>query len=388
VGEPIENFINELSQSLSAGTFVKLSLGNYKGSEEHLQKIKAREIETKKGRVLHFEYRYKTRDVAKNLGYAEALAQTRDLLTSGFRSAHLFTTLADHELTVGKKNSRLVKHSPTMSEKPATAHDRPKRKLIDQHAGYLKELGVTTSTGEIRAQQQDKWRQINKYVEILTALLDKSSLKDKSDLRIVDMGSGKGYLTFAAYDHLTNARGLNIEMTGVDERQDMVDLCNRVARASGFEGLNFVRGTIADFDPGHVDVLIALHACDTATDDALYKGIVSNAELIVAAPGCHKEIRRQIEPPEVLKEILKHGTMLEREAETITDGLRAMLLERSGYSTRVFEFVPTEHTPKNNMIAATRNHKKDPGNQSIQEQIEGVKSLYGIREQRLENLLT
>jgi hypothetical protein len=158
------------------------------------------------------------------------------------------------------------------------------------------------------------------------------------------MGSGKGYLTFAAYDYFSNVRGLEVVMTGVEAKPELVELCNQVAVSGGFEGLNFVGGSIEDFDVREVGILIALHACDTATDDALFKGIAANAAIIVAAPCCHKEIRRQIKPPGVLHDILKHGTMLEREAETVTDGLRAMLLERSGYSTRIFEFVPTEHT--------------------------------------------
>ena len=147
-------------------------------------------------------------------------------------------------------------------------------------------------------------------------------------------------------------------------------------------------GDIASAElPPRVHVLTALHACDTATDDALFKGIHANAGIIVAAPCCHKEVRRQMKSPEILKDILKHGSMLEREAETITDGLRSMLLERSGYRTRVFEFVPTEHTPKNNMIVAVRDQGKLPDQGPVQKRIDAVKSFYGIAEQRLENLL-
>ncbi len=380
-------FIDELGRSLAANEFVKLTLSNYKGTEPHLQKVAVRPIETKKGRRLFFQYRYDTRDIAKNYEAKEGVSQIEDLLTSGFRSGHLFTTSRDLQLTVGKKSSRLSSGDPTFKEAVTTAHDREKHLLVDPKAFYLKALGITTDKGEVRSQQQNKWRQINKYVEILSGLFDKSSLREKKQLRLVDMGSGKGYLTFAAYDYFSNVRGLDVAMTGLERRSELVELCNRIADSAGFEGLRFESGTIDGFEVPDAHMLIALHACDTATDEALYKGIAAKAEIIVAAPCCHKEVRRQIKPPAVLKDILKHGTMLEREAETITDGLRAMLLERSGYLTKVFEFVPVEHTPKNNMIAATLNRENRPEAERLQGQIDAVKAFYGIREQRLENLL-
>lgn len=376
-----------MAKSLSSDSFVKLTLSNYKGTEPHLQKVAVRVVETKRGRQLAFQTHRDTKQSIKNFSFDGGVTEVGKLLRSGFRNAHLFTTANDFQLTVGKKSSRLIAVKPTFDELPSTSHDREKTSLVSPNASYLKALGIVTDKGEIRPQQRDKWRQINKYVEILRDLFEKSSLREGSKLKILDMGSGKGYLTFAAYDYFAQGRGLDVEMTGVDLREDMVDLCNQIAESCGFDGLRFVRGNIADYPIGSVDILIALHACDTATDEALYKGIKADAEIIVAAPCCHKEIRKQIRPPEILKDILKHGTMLEREAETITDGLRSMLLERSGYSTKVFEFVSPEHTPKNNMIAAARNRSRAVETQRLQGQIDAVKGLYGIREQRLENLL-
>src|SRR5262249_28255295 len=160
--------------------------------------------------------------------------------------------------------------------------------------------------------------------------------------RIVDMGSGKGYLTFAAYDYFRNVLGLDVEITGVDVKGDLIAKCNEIAIASDFHNLKFVVGGISDFDIEAVDILIALHACNTATDEAIYKGIEANASLIVVAPCCHQELRPQIKAPEILRDVLKHGVMLERTAEFVTDALRSLLLERSGYSTKLFEFVPVE----------------------------------------------
>ena len=334
---------------------------------------------------MSFQNHYETRQTVKNLGIKEAIDAVRTFLGSGFRSSHLFTTANDLQLTIGKRSSRLTKGKPTFPDKPSVSHDREKKTLIDPNAFYLKALGITTDKGEIRAQQRDKWRQINKYVEVLRDHFERSTLKDKDRLTVVDMGSGKGYLTFAAYDYFANGRKLNVEMTGVDTREDLIALCNEIAPSAGFDGLHFVSGTIENFDPGQVDILIALHACDTATDDALFKGISSGAGIIVAAPCCHKEVRRQMKSPAVLKDILKHGSMAEREAETITDGLRAMLLEGRGYSTKVFEFVPTEHTPKNNMIVAT---KRITSAGDVSGSVRELMSFYSIAEQRLERLLS
>ena len=375
-----------MGKSLSSNTFVKLTLSNYKGAEQHLQKVAARVLETKRGRRLALQFHYETRQTVKNYSYEDAVAAVRELLGAGFRNGHLFTTTSDLQLTVGKKSSRMISAKPTFTDKPSASHDREKNTLVSPDAPYLKALGIATDAGEIKQKQRDKWRQINKYVEILRDLYENSTVKDKSELKVVDMGSGKGYLTFAAYDYFANDRKLTVEMTGIEVRQELVDLCNQIAVSCGFDALRFVKDTIVDHEVGNIDILIALHACDTATDDALFKGISARAAIIVAAPCCHKEIRRQIKPPEVLKDILKHGSMLEREAETITDGLRSMLLERSGYSTKIFEFVPTEHTPKNNMIVAIR--KVDANRDTdLQPRIDAVKSLYGIGHQRLENLL-
>lgn len=385
--ENVENFISEFAKSLHRETFVKMTLGNYKGADEHLQKILVRLVETKKGTRLFFLYRYDMRDTAKNFDFTEGARKLREILGHEFFSGHLFTTDNDFQLDVGKKGkSRLNTAKPTFKAKPSLEHNREKQIQIDPNGFYLRALGITTDRGEVRDKQQDKWKQINKFVETLGSLFDKSPLKDRQQLNIVDMGSGKGYLTFAAYDYFKNVRGIDVKVTGVDTKEELVGLCNDIARASEFENLKFVHGSIGDFRLENVDILIALHACNTATDDAIFQGIKAEADLIVVAPCCHQEIRPQIKSPEMFSGILRHGIMMERTAETLTDGLRALLLEKSGYSTKLFEFISTEHTPKNNMIVGTR-HEKIHASTELMRQIDEIKQFYGIREQRLEALL-
>lgn len=386
--ENIEKFVAEFSRSLQEESFVKMTLGNYRGTDAHLQKILIRLVETKKGTRLFFLYRHDTRDTAKNFDFTEGTKKIRELLGTDFYSGHLFTLQNDWQIDIGKKGkSRLNTAKPTFKTKPEVTHDREKQILINPNSFYLKALGITTDRGEIRDKQQDKWRQINKFVETLGSLIDKSPLADRKELNIVDMGSGKGYLTFAAYDYFRNTRNIDVKITGVDTKAELVSIDNDIAKASEFENLKFVHGWIGDYALEKVDVLIALHACNTATDDAIFKGIQAEADLIVVAPCCHQEIRPQMKAPEFLSGVFRHGVMLEREAETITDGLRSLLMEKSGYSTKLFEFISTEHTPKNNMLVGIRGNKTVDA-EKLGEQIRTIKEFYGIREQRLENLLT
>jgi hypothetical protein len=384
--ENIDKFVDALRASLARETFIKLTLGNYKGADEHLQKIQVRLIRTKKGIRLYFLYRSDTRDTAKNYDFKEGTAIIGNLLGSDFFSAHMFTTDNDFQLDIGKKGSRLNIAKPTFKSRPSLAHDREKRRPVDEDAFYLKALGITNDQGKVRDRAQDKWRQINKFVETLEDLIDKSPLAEAKTLRIVDTGSGKGYLTFATYDYFRNVRGIDVNITGVDLKRELIEKCNEVAEASDFNGLKFVRGGIADYDLGPTDILIALHACNTATDDAIYKGIRANASIIIAAPCCHQELRPQIKAPDMLRDILKHGAMLERTAEFVTDALRSLLLERSGYSTKLFEFVPVEHTPKNLMLVGTRNPALNRAGE-IDREIAEIKEFYSIQEQHLEKLL-
>ena len=221
--ENVEKFIVEFARSLSEETFVKMTLGNYKGADEHLQKLLLRLIETRKGNRLFFLYRYDTRDTAKNHDFDEGVKVLRALLGKDFFSGHLFTTENDYQLDVGRKGkSRLNIAKATFKSKPKLAHDREKKIQVNPNAFYLKALGITTDRGEIRDKQHDKWKQINKFVETLASLFDKSQLKDRTEVNIVDMGSGKGYLTFAAYDYFKNVRNIDVTITGVDTKLELV----------------------------------------------------------------------------------------------------------------------------------------------------------------------
>lgn len=380
----IPPFLSALETSLEDGSFVKVSLGNYQGAEDQLRNIQVRKIQIKRADKLSFTYRYKTRDIVKNFDPAEGVARIRQAFADGFQVATLYTTEFDLVL----ERHSLKKKAPSQTAPATSGHDRDKKRLIGtENKAYLHALNITDSQGVVFKNAQDKYRQINKYVEILASLI--GGFTPQQLHKIVDMGSGKGYLTFALYDYLQGI-GLQPEMTGVEYRPDLVELCNRIAADAEFQKLRFCQGSIADFDCSGANILIALHACDTATDDAIYKGISAGADLIVVAPCCHKQIRREIEKSRThndLDFLMKHGIFVERQAEMVTDALRALILEYFGYATKVFEFISDAHTPKNVLIVGTRNRKLVPRDPAILERIKAAKTYFGIESHHLEKIL-
>jgi hypothetical protein len=230
----------------------------------------------------------------------------------------------------------------------------------------------------------DKYLQINRYIELLEPFTRDLALPD--GFHVADMGSGKGYLTFALYDYLTGIQGKSLRMTGVESRKELVKLSNDIAEKAGFTRLKFVTGIIKEVKLEKIDILIALHACDTATDDAIFRGITSGASLIVCAPCCHKQIRKEFRVTNEFKSITKHGILEERQAEIVTDGIRALVLEAHGYKTKVFEFISTEHTPKNLMIVGRKVTGTPAGRAKCLKQIQVIKAMFGIEKHYLEGL--
>lgn len=391
----LQQFQELLSSSLSSLTFVKISLGNYKGNDKELKNIYVRKVKIKRNDMLSFTYRYKTRDIFKNFRPDEGVLMILNLISNDFRVATLFTTAKEFILE-HQKNGIVIRDKAVVQTVPDLSHDKQKQRLI-QPGGkpYLEALKITDTEGKVFKNAQDKYRQINKYIEILSALIKDYSVGKEGIRKVVDMGSGKGYLTFALYDYLHQVLKLDVQVTGVEYREDLVALCNSIAAESGFDGLQFVGGTIQDYAATDMDLLIALHACDTATDDAIYKGILADAGLIVVAPCCHKQIRREMETYKVDNEcavLTRYGIFLERQAEMVTDAIRALILEYHGYKTKVFEFISDAHTPKNVLVVGT----KLTGQAAIQmelrrpeilQKIKETKAYFGIGYHHLERLL-
>lgn len=383
-------FTTACRNALQNGQWLKCTLSKPgPGAAQGLKNIFIRPVTLKKGLHLAFNYRFTTRDEVKNFEPEAGIQQLETLLNGAFSQADLFSTEQHFSFSADKNGqTRFAVQKSNQEQKaaPQSGNDRPKQRLLDPAAPWLQHLGITNAKGEVLAAQQDKWRQINKYLEIIDSLLREESLPQGA--QIADMGSGKGYLTFALYDFLEHSRHLAPHITGIELRPNLVEFCNKVARQVGFERLVFVAQDIAEYQPEQLDMLIALHACDTATDLALASGIQQKSRIIVAAPCCHKQIRRDMKAGNEMAPLLRHGILEERQAEIVTDGIRALLLEAEGYHTKVFEFISSEHTAKNLMITATRESRLlNQRREKALAQVEALKAGFGIKEHWLEKLL-
>ena len=389
--ETLNKFSQTLETSILEKNLVKLSLGNYQGNDRELKNIYIKLVKIKRVDMLSFNYKYKTRDIFKNYKIEDGIKLLINLLSNDFKIGTLFTV--DQEIIIehDKKNTiKLRERFFNTKLEPNLSHDKEKKRLIKpSNNSYLHALKITDADGNVFKNAQDKYKQINQYVEILSSLI--KELPEGTIKNVVDMGSGKGYLTFALYDYLHQQLNLKAKVTGVEFRADLVTLCNGIAKQSSFEQLHFVEGTIEDYKVKEINLLIALHACDTATDDAIFKGINTGAELIVVAPCCHKQIRREIEKHKVKNDVsflTKYGIFLERQAEMVTDGIRALILEYYGYKTKVFEFISDAHTPKNVLVVGIKSKDKGTKNkEEIIQKIKETKAYFGIDYHHLERLL-
>jgi len=377
-------FIECFEKSITENKFVKLSLSKKRFSNSDLNNVYIKIVEIKDSNLVSFVYRHNFNDKTKNLKFDEAISEIESLLLNTFFIANLITIENNYELKINKKNNaKLFTTKSKIKLLPDKQHDLQKNRKIEVTKNYLNKLGLTSVDGSVIKSMADKYKQIEKYVEIFENIWKQSDLKKK--FNIVDMGCGKGYLTFALYDHLINNLDIDVKITGVEFQQNLVNFCNDIAISENFKNLKFVKNDIENFDEKKIDVLIALHACDTATDDAIYKGIKANAQIIIVAPCCHKQIRKQIKGRNLLTQITKHGILLERQAELVTDGIRALILEKNGYKSSVFEFISTEHTGKNLMITAIKSEKLFSEN--IDLEISKIKEYFGIEYHYLEKLL-
>jgi hypothetical protein len=323
-------------------------------------------------------YSYKTKDTHKNLEWEDIGAEIERLFSLGASAGELIA--ASGNLIFERHRSgteRLKEQPPTESAAPIGGHDRKKEYLVDSTARYLQLLEITDRHGKVRREKNDKFRQVCKFIEVIKSLLDE--LPAEEMIRsVVDIGSGKSYLTFALYDYLTARSAGPVLVRGVEVRQELVDTCNAIARECGFRGLAFEHGAGREVEAVPVDMVVALHACDTATDDAILYALQGKARILVAAPCCHKYVRRSLVMPRNLNPVLGHGILEGRLADSLTDGLRALFLKAHGYRVKVFEFISPEHTAKNTMITAVRRGKSGVVEPEALREIAVVKSEFGL----------
>jgi hypothetical protein len=363
-------------------------------------KVVVRPLRLRGQPCLSFVYSHAARDETRNLPEAEGLLRLAELLGPAFRHAHLFTVQDEWQLTIGKRGTghlAVHRHAAAAAAGPDTAaapaepapHDREKQRWLTLDRPFLAALGITTPQHQVVPAMARKWKQINKFIEVFAHALASSTLADAKMLRVVDFGAGRAYLSFAVHDWLQHTRGIDAQVTGVELRPDLVAQGRQTVAALALQGMRLQQGDVRDWAAEPMDVMIALHACDTATDHAIHLGLQAGAHIILCSPCCHKQLRPQLLSPHPLRSVFQHGIHAEQQAEMLTDSLRALLLESRGYDTQVFEFVALEHTRKNKMILAVKRRTPRPAaaRDAALAQVVELKRFFGVREQALESLL-
>ena len=381
-------FLERLQAAVADGTFVRLNLGGATGRDRSIRNLFVRPVKIRGELLLTFVYRHQTRDVTKNHPPADAYPLLDELIGNEFADAFLSTTTGTAHLNVRKGRNANLKLGPVEDTAPPDLeHDHRKARAVPTTGNtWLRDLGVTGLDDKVRAGMEAKYRQIHRFVELLAPLIREAGLPQDRIPSVVDMGCGKGYLTFALHDHLRRVYERPVRVLGIEQRAELAEASNKVASERDLDGLQFMTGVIGSTVLQPTDIVVALHACDTATDDALAKGIEAGARLIVVAPCCHREVSAQLVPPPALTDALRHGILHQREAEFVTDALRAALLEAAGYEARVFEFISPEHTSKNLMISAVRRTAPHDTAEATRRAV-ALAAFYGIRNQRLAYLL-
>ncbi len=377
----MEGFFEKLETAIKNNGLVKMTLSKPVSKNSDLRNVYIKPILLKDNKMYQFTYRYERRDETKNFDASQTMEQVRSLVPANFQNVSLFTLTEDVTLLVSKKGKPTLMCKKINEKRDVDlSHDHEKQRLIDPSNPWWHLLGLTTRDGKVKADMQHKFKQICKYVEIVDGVMRQTKFGD--EIHIADMGAGKGYLTFALYEYLTRNYDKKIVMEGVEIRKDLVLKINDIIEKCQLNDFKFIENSIEDYKPSKLDVLIALHACDTATDDAILKGIRNNAQLIICAPCCHKQIRREMEKSGKFDSITRYGIFLERQAVMITDAVRALVLEYCGYKTQVMEFIEIDNTPKNVLLVG-RKTDKPVDKEAVSNQIRGILEQYGIGEHYL-----
>ena len=375
--EVVRGFISKIRAIDIESSAMKIEMSKKMTKSSDLRSVRARRVLIKGKPLVSVVYRHDTRDVTKNYTHIDFVVLCSEWMESQFFNATLTLDVVEHKLLSNKKNASVKSTQTRGALAVCDLHDRQKSRLIPEDTPFLRSLGISSDRGKVYQASQGKYRQINKFVEILDGLCVGKSIKT-----VADMGCGKGYLSFATYSHLVTLEK-DTSLVGYELRPKLVTEINSIARLHKLSGLSFEVGDISQIDIPKTDMVIALHACDIATDLAIAKGIEVGAELIVVSPCCHKQIRKTMKGNPRTVSSLSHGIMKERMAEWLTDAIRALLLESKGYKTKIMEFVSLEHTSKNLLITAEKT-KVRPG--ALLE-VAALKEQYGIEEHYFERLI-
>ena len=345
----------------------RITISGPRGDSE-VSKVRIRPVEIKGKLLFQCQETVGTKEFHKNMTKDDVITRIRDWMNGTFKQMQLESDTCTASVLVSKKGTMTIKKKPHMkgTGKPVNlAHNRKKRYILEEGipVPFLQDLGVMTEEGKIVHARFDKFRQINRFLEFIEDILPQ--LDSGRELTILDFGCGKSYLTFAMYYYLHELKSYDIRIIGLDLKTDVIRKCNELAKKYQYDKLTFLEGNIADYTGAEeVDMVVTLHACDTATDFALAKAIGWNAKVILSVPCCQHELNRQMKN-DMLSPIMNYGLLKERMAALVTDGLRAEYLKREGYDVQVLEFIDMEHTPKNILLRAVKTGRRADNEESI-----------------------
>lgn len=375
-GDPMNELKQVFNQCLFDLTPVKVIFSNVRKKSLPYRKVVLRPVLLQGELAFQAEYQYEKKAIHENIAPDQIVDTCLELTLRDFKQINLFTEEEDIQILAAKPAKPRITRKPGTLRREALTHNQSKHYIIPDKApcDFLIRLGVMDEKGNVHQKHYSKFRQINRFLEILQDVFPRLSQKKDRPLRIIDFGCGKAYLTFALYYYLKVLQNLEVEIIGLDLKEDVIAFCNQVAADLHYDELTFLMGDIADYTNDYADMVVTLHACDTATDFALINAVHWNTEVILSVPCCQHELFSQIQN-DLHQPMLKHGIIKDRFTELLTDSLRGLKLEACGYNVAMIEFTSLEHTSKNIMIKAVKTRKK---NLEAAQEYEALKRFYNV----------
>lgn len=372
----METLKKNLRTILFQQTPVKIIFSRPRKKSLPYRKVTLRPILLQGQTLFQAEYHYEKKAIHENLKKDQVVDACLDLILRDFKQINAFTEQEDIQILAAKPDKPRILRKPGTQKQQSLEHNHLKNYTIANGipCDFLIRLGVMDKKGTVFPKHYSKFRQINRFLEILQDVFPNLPQEQDRPLRIIDFGCGKSYLTFALYHYLHVIAKRKVEIVGLDLKEDVIVFCNQIASDLGYENLKFLLGDIADYTNDHADMVVTLHACDTATDYALINAVKWNTKVILSVPCCQHELFNQIKN-ELHEPMYKHGILKDRFTEILTDGLRGLKLEACGYNVAMIEFTSLEHTSKNIMIRAVKN---GTANQQAAKEYEQLKEYYQV----------
>lgn len=368
-----------LSEVLDSGSLIKIIFAGRRRKSQEYRKVVMRPVSIKGEALYQTEYHFDKKVTHSNIPRRDVVGTAMKLIAEDFKQVNILTETGDIQILASKPERPRITRSCTSRQAADLSHNKKKNYIIEDGVpcDFLIKLGVMSPDGRVVKKHYSKFRQINRFLEIADDAF--GYLPDDRTLRVIDFGCGKSYLTFALYYYLKLVKHRNVEITGLDLKRDVIEFCSRTADELGYDGLTFLTGDIADYESDGADMVVTLHACDTATDYALANAVRWKSRVILSVPCCQHELFSQIKSP-VDEPMFKHGIIKDKFTELLTDGLRGLKLEARGYDVSMIEFTSLEHTARNIMIKAVKTDlPSEAAMAKASREYEALKEAYNVR---------